>query len=77
MQRQSAGVRAEQPRRVEIHRLAMIGIHMVDRALLGLQQRPGIGNVGQELLGLEVHDPPETRHQMGGRAAGSGKTKNP
>ena len=42
----------------------MIGVHVLDGALLGLQQRCGIGNIGQKLLGLEVHDPAETRHQM-------------
>ena len=68
VQRQSAGVRAEQPRGIEVHRLAMIGIHMLDRALLGFQQRAGIGNIGQKLLRLEVDDPAKTGDQM--RACG-------
>ena len=55
----------------------MIGVHVVDGALLGLQQRAGIGNVGQKLFGLQVHDPAETGDQMGAASAGSGRTKNP
>ena len=43
----------------------MIGIHMLDRALLGLQQRSGVGNIGQELLRLEINDPAESGDQMG------------
>jgi len=47
----------------------MIGIHVVDGALLGLQQRRGIGNLGQKLVGPEVDDPPEpaTRWAASGR----------
>ena len=43
----------------------MIGVHVLDRALLGLQQRAGIGDIGQKLLGLEVDDPAKAGHQMG------------
>src|SRR5712691_13145047 len=42
----------------------MILIHMLDGALLGVQQRAGIRNLRQELLGLEIYDSPETRDQM-------------
>ena len=63
------GFGAQQLGRIEVHGVAMIGIHVLDGALLGLQQRAGVGNIGQKLLGLEVHDPPESSHQMcAGRA---------
>jgi len=42
----------------------MILVHMLDGALLGVKQRAGIRNLSQELLGLEIYDPPETRDQM-------------
>ena len=53
----------------------MILVHVLDRALLGLQQRGGIGDIGQELRRLEVHDPAEARDQMGagGRDPEEGK----
>jgi len=54
----------------------MIGIHVVDGALPRLQQRVGIGKIGQKLLRDEIDDPAKTGHQMG--AAGlTLKTKNP
>ncbi len=43
----------------------MIGVHVVDGALLGFQQRTRIGNIGQKPFGLEIHDAPEAGHQMG------------
>ena len=70
VQRQSAALGAEQPGRVEGHGIAMIGVHVVDRALLGLQQRPGIGNVGQELRrarGRRSGRNPATRWMAAGR----------
>ncbi len=54
----------EQLRCVQVHRLAMIRIHVIDGALLGFQQRNGIGNVGQKLLRFEIDDAAETGHQM-------------
>jgi len=42
----------------------MIRVHVIDDAVLGLQQRSGIGNIGQKLLGREVDDPAESGHQM-------------
>ena len=55
----------------------MIGVHVLDRALLGLEQRLGIREIGQELLRPEIDDPAEAGHQMGAGRAGSGRTKNP
>ena len=66
----------QQLRRIEVDGVAMVGIHVLDSPLLGLQQAVGAGNIGQELLRLEVDDSPETRHQM--RAGdGSEKMQNP
>ena len=64
------GFGTEQPCRIEIHRLAMIRVHVVDGVLLGFQQRSGVGNIGQKLLRLEVHDAAESSDQM--RAASAG-----
>ena len=71
------GLGTQQPRRIEVHRLAVILVHVLDRALLGLQQLRGIADIGQELLRLEVDDAAETGDQMGARRARSGRTKNP
>jgi len=38
----------------------MIRIHVLNGTLFGFQQRAGIGNVGQKLRRLEVHDPAKT-----------------
>ena len=46
----------------------MIGIHVRDRTLLGLQQLLGIAEIGQELLRLEIDDAAEAGDQM--RAGG-------
>ena len=40
----------------------MIGIEVINGALLGFQQRLSAGNIGQKLLWLEVHDPAETSY---------------
>ena len=42
----------------------MIGVHMGNGALLGLHQSLCAGKIGQKLLGGEIDDPPEARHQM-------------
>ena len=47
----------------------MVFIHVLDRALLGLDQRGGIADLGQELLRLEIDDAAEARDQMRARGA--------
>ncbi len=42
----------------------MILVHMLDRALLGLQQLGGVADLGQKLRGLEVDDAAEAGDQM-------------
>ena len=42
----------------------MILVHVLDRALLGLQQPGGIADLGQKLLGLEVDDAAKAGDQM-------------
>ena len=69
------GFRAQQPCRIETERIAMVGVHVLDSPLLGLQQPAGVGNIGQKLLRLEVHDPAKTRHQMRSRGPDSKKRK--
>ena len=64
VQDQSADFSVQQPRGVEVHRLAVILVHVRDRALLGLQKPPGIADIGQKLRGLEVDDPAKTGDQM-------------
>ena len=51
-------------RRIEVHGLAMVGVHVLNGALLGLQQALGVGHIGQELLRREVDNPAEAGHQM-------------
>ena len=63
------GFGAEQFGRVEIHGLAMVFIHVLDRALLGLDQRGGVADLGQELLRLEIDDAAKARNQMRARGA--------
>ena len=53
----------------------MVGVHVLDSPLLGLQQPAGVGNIGQKLLRLEVHDPAKTRHQMRSRGPDPKKRK--
>ena len=56
----------------------MILVHVLDGALLGLQQPVGsAGNIGQELRRLEVDDPAESGDQMQRLTARSGRRKNP
>jgi hypothetical protein len=59
--------RAKESGSVQIDRLAMIGIHVIDRALLGFQERLGAGKVGQEVAGLEIDDAAKPGDQMGPR----------
>ena len=47
----------------------MILVHVLDRALLGLQQPAGIADIGQKLLGLEVDDAAKAGDQMGADGA--------
>src|ERR1700751_3535990 len=47
----------------------MIVIDMLDRALLGLNQRRSITDLGEELVWLEVDSPAKARHQMSSRGA--------
>ena len=70
---------AEQPCGIQLDGVAMIGVHVFDGASLGLEQRVGIGNLGQELIGPEIDNLPEARDQMGprGRIRKKEKSLNP
>src|ERR1700719_2889679 len=54
---------------VKTKRILMVGIHVLDRALFGFQKRSRIRNFRQKLRRLEIHNPPESGHQMGSREA--------
>src|SRR5664279_6370862 len=43
----------------------MVGIHVLDRALLRLDQSARVGDRREELLRLQIDDPAEARDQMG------------
>src|SRR5947209_15193779 len=58
-------ISAEQLRRIQVDGLAMIGIEMIDGALLGFQQGFSSGNNGQKLFWLQIQDAAKTRNQMG------------
>ena len=53
----------QQPRGVEVHRLAVILVHVLHGALLGFQEPRGIADIGQELHGLRsmIRPKPATR----------------
>ena len=64
VQDQSADFSVQQPRGVEVHRLAVILVHVRDGALLGLEKPAGIPDLGQKLCGLEVDDAAKAGDQM-------------
>ena len=55
---------AEQSRRVEVERVPMIGIDVVDGTLFGIQERLGAAEIGQDLVCRKIHNPPEACHKM-------------
>src|SRR5215212_4468789 len=57
-------LRAKQPRRIKVGGVPMIGIDVLDRFLLDVQQRARTDDIGEKLLGLEVYDATESCHQM-------------
>ena len=65
----------KQTRRIKIHGLPMIFIHVNDRALLGFEQLCGVADLSQELQGLEIDDPAKSRNQVDSRKTDQKKGK--
>ena len=58
------GFGAEQSRGVQLHGVAVVGVQMIERAGLIPDEVGGIADRRQELLGQQIDDPSEPRHQM-------------
>ena len=56
--------RAEKLGRIEPAGVGMIGVHVLDHPGLGRNQRLGAGEIGEQILRLEIDDAAEARDQM-------------